>query len=53
MEIPHKPEPGLPKRGDWLTIKVHRRVKQDPESLLPDDDFNDLTHTYKFEPKKR
>lgn len=34
IEIPKKPDPGLPKRGDWLTIKVHRRVEQDPNVLL-------------------
>ena len=53
IEIPQKPEPGLPKRGDWLTIKKHRRVDQDPDFLLPSDDFHDLTMTYKLEPSKQ
>jgi hypothetical protein len=48
IEVPQRPEPGLPKRGDWLTVKVHRRVDQDPNLLLPNDDFNDLTKTFKF-----
>lgn len=48
IEIPAKPEPGLPKRGDWLTIKQHRRVEQDPNQLLPNDDYHDLTQTFKF-----
>lgn len=49
IEIAKKPEPGLPKRGDWLTIKVHRRVEQDQDALLPNDKFYDKTATYKFQ----
>lgn len=48
IEIPQKKDPGLPKRGDFLTIKNHRRVAQDPEALLPNDNYNDLTKTHKF-----
>ena len=48
IDIAQKPEPGLPKRGDWLTVKVHRRVDQDPNALLPNDNYNNLTKTHKF-----
>jgi len=48
IEIPSKGDGGLPKRGDFLVIKKHRRTAQDPEALLPTDDFQDLTQTKKF-----
>jgi hypothetical protein len=48
IERPNKGDGGLPKRGDFLNIKKHRRCPQDPEALLPTDDYNDLTVTKKF-----
>ena len=41
-------EEGLKKRGDYLIVKKHRRKEQDPEALLPTDDYNDKTMTHKF-----
>ena len=46
-----KPQPkgdGLAKRGDFLNIKKHRRCPQDPDALLPTDDYDDFTITKKF-----
>ena len=48
IEVAKKDDTGIPKRGDFLVIKTHRRVKQDPEQLLPNDNFDDLTKTHKF-----
>lgn len=48
IEIMAKADKGLPKRGDFLIIKQHRRVAQDPEALLPNDNFDDFTKTHKF-----
>lgn len=48
LEGPRKADDGLPKRGDFLNIKVHRRQAQDPEALLPNDNFDDHTITHKF-----
>ena len=49
IEIPAKVDAGLPKRGDFLIVKQHRRVPQDPEALLPNDNYNDKTMTHKFQ----
>jgi hypothetical protein len=48
IEIAAKADKGLPKRGDFLIIKQHRRVAQDPEALLPNDNYDDFTKTHKF-----
>ena len=48
IEIASKADAGIPKRGDFLIIKKHRRVDQDPDALLPNDNFNDMTKTHKF-----
>lgn len=48
IEIATKVDTGIPKRGDFLIIKQHRRVPQDPEALLPNDNYNDKTMTHKF-----
>lgn len=48
IELESKKEDGIPKRGDFLIIKKHRRKEQDPDALLPSDDFNDKTITHKF-----
>lgn len=48
IDGPKKAEEGLPKRGDFLNIKKHRRQPQDPEALLPNDNFDDFTVTHKF-----
>lgn len=48
IEISKKAEEGLPKRGDFLIVKKHRRKEQDPDALLPTDEFNDMTFTHKF-----
>ena len=48
IDVSRKSEGGLPKRGDFLIVKVHRRVEQDPNALLPNDEYNDLTKTHKF-----
>ena len=48
IDITKKGEEGLSKRGDFLIIKKHRRKEQDPNALLPTDDYNDKTHTHKF-----
>ena len=48
IDIAKKVDEGLPKRGDFLIIKKHRRKEQDPNALLPTDEFNDKTFTHKF-----
>jgi hypothetical protein len=48
IDIAKKGEEGLPKRGDFLIIPKHRRKEQDPDALLPTDEYNDLTITKKF-----
>ena len=48
IEAARQTEQGIPKRGDFLIIKAHRRVKQDPDALLPNDNYDDLTKTHKF-----
>lgn len=48
IDIAKKTEEGIPKRGDFLIIKKHRRQEQDPDALLPTDEFDDFTHTHKF-----
>jgi hypothetical protein len=48
IEMVKKQDQGIPKRGDFLIIKKHRRVDQNPDALLPNDNYNDLTKTHKF-----
>lgn len=48
IDVAKKAAEGLPKRGDFLNIVKHRRQEQDPDALLPTDDFDDLTMTHKF-----
>jgi hypothetical protein len=48
IEIASHVDGGIPKRGDFLIVKKHRRVDQDPDALLPNDNFNDMTRTHKF-----
>ncbi len=48
IDIASKGDGGIPKRGDFLNIKKHRRQPQDPDALLPTDDYADQTMTHKF-----
>ena len=48
IELKAKDDGGLPKRGDFLILKKHRRQPQDPDALLPNDNYDDLTITHKF-----
>jgi hypothetical protein len=48
IDIAKKTDEGIPKRGDFLIIKKHRRKSNDPDALLPTDEHHDLTHTHKF-----